>query len=503
MTIRRTSCFVIAPLGFVENPYSACAFLVRVPKSLYFKLLIYAPRAAPIATSLMKVHSIIRSCARDRAWRFSVAATVPPKQKRVPPAPCAGQNILAAIRKSITIMVLATIFASFAAPGRAAVATPAGVDTNPLNLDPLVRQAFDCFYILDYEGALSRFERVQAKNPANPLAADYVLNTVIFRELYRLDLLDTTFYAHDGFLNSKHAAAADPAVASRVNLLFSKAIELSEQQLHENSEDVDALFARGWARSLRAVYIGFIDRSYVSALHFALQARSDNEKVLKLDPRYIDAKLIVGVHQYVTGSLPFGLKMLVGAAGITGSKSKGIEDLRDAGAHGVISSVEARTALGLFLRREARYDEAIAVTRTLTEQFPRDFLFRLELANLTKDIGEGQAAITQYQQLIEQAKKPGYFPSAHLELAWFGLADTLQGQKNYAEAAEAYNQATAQPTISVDLKSRCDLNSGKMYDLLNERDMALKQYQVVLIQDGDSAQADFARKYLKSPFTVR
>ena len=41
--------------------------------------------------------------------------------------------------------------------------------------------------------------------------------------------------------------------------------------------------------------------------------------------RYIDAKLIVGVHQYVTGSLPFGLKILAGAAGITGSKSKGIQ----------------------------------------------------------------------------------------------------------------------------------------------------------------------------------
>jgi tetratricopeptide (TPR) repeat protein len=168
----------------------------------------------------------------------------------------------------------------------------------------------------------------------------------------------------------------------------------------------------------------------------------------------------------------------------------------------VISSVEARTALGLFLRREARYDEAIAVTQSLTEQYPRDFLFRLELANLTKDAGEGQAAIKQYEQLIEQAKRPGYFPSARLELAWFGLADTLQGQKNYAEAAAAYNQATIQPTISLDLKSRCDLNSGKMYDLLNERDMALKQYEAVLRQDSDSAQAESARKYLKSPFTV-
>ena len=291
---------------------------------------------------------------------------------------------------------------------------------------------------------------------------------------------------------------------NEVNSLYlHKAVELSEQQLSKHPEDVDALFARGWARSLRAVYIGLMERSFVSALHVALQARSDNEKVLRLDPRYIDAKLVVGVHQYVTGSLPFGLKILAGAAGITGSKAKGIEDLRDAGARGVITSVEARTALGLFLRREAKYDEAIAVTRSLTEEYPRDFLFRLELANLTKDAGQGKAAIAEYQQLLEQAKKPGFFPSAHLELAWFGLADTLQGQKNYAEAAAAYNEATAQPTISMDLKSRCDLNSGKMYDLLNERDMALRQYEAVLRQDGDSAQADSARKYLKSPFTAQ
>jgi tetratricopeptide (TPR) repeat protein len=400
------------------------------------------------------------------------------------------------------IINLAIILLFFPALGHGAVTTASGVDTNPLNLDPLVRQAFERFYILDYDGALSRFEKVQEKNPDNPLAVDYVLDTVIFRELYRLDLLDTTFYAHDGFLNGKHAVAAAPAVTERVNSLFANATTLSEQQLSKRPEDVDALFARGWARSLRAVYIGLSQRSFVSALHVALQARADNEKVLKLDPRYVDAELVVGVHQYVTGSLPLGFKILAGVAGITGSKSKGIADLREAGEHGVISSVDARTALGLFLRREARYDEAIEVTRSLTEQYPRDFLFRLELANLTKDAGEGNAAIAQYRQLLEQAKKPGYFPSAHLELAWFGLADTLQGQKNYAEAALAYNQATAQPTISVDLKSRCDLNSGKMYDLLNQRDMALKQYEVVLRQDGDSAQAESARKYLKSPFTV-
>src|SRR3984885_5479722 len=226
---------------------------------------------------------------------------------------------------------LALIFTLLTASGRGAVTTPAGVDTNPLNLDPLVRQAFQRFYILDYDGALSTFEKVQAQNPDNPLAVDFVLDAVIFRELYRLDLLDTTFYAHDGFLNGKHAVVADRAVAEQINSLFTRAIDLSEQQLSKKPEDVDALFARGWARSLRAVYIGMVERSFASALHVAMQARGDNEKVLRLDPKYMDAKLVVGVHQYVTGSLPFGLKILAGAAGITGSKSKGIEELKDAG----------------------------------------------------------------------------------------------------------------------------------------------------------------------------
>ena len=80
-----------------------------------------------------------------------------------------------------------------------------------MNLDPQVKQAFQRFYILDYDGALARFEKIQAANPTNPLAVDYVLDAVLFRELYRLDLLDTTFYAHDGFLNGKHASGRRPS----------------------------------------------------------------------------------------------------------------------------------------------------------------------------------------------------------------------------------------------------------------------------------------------------
>ena len=117
----------------------------------------------------------------------------------------------------------------------------------------------------------------------------------------------------------------------------------------------------------------------------------------------------VGVHQYIVGSLPVGFKILAGLAGITGSKTKGIDDLQEAGANGTITSVEARTALGLFLRREAKYDDAEVVMRSLADQYPRDFLFRLEVANLTKDSGNGPQAIAEYRALLHQARATELF----------------------------------------------------------------------------------------------
>ena len=402
------------------------------------------------------------------------------------------------------LMILLMPAALFPSAVWGSVTTSTGITTDPLNLEQPVRQAYQEFYILDYDGALARFEKIQADHPTDPIAVDYLLDCTLFKELYRLDLLDTTFYAHDGFLTGKHlASAADPAVAARINSLIQQAVGLANDRLAANPKDTDAIFARGWAHSLDAIYTGLVNRSFLSALHMALQARSDNEKVLGLSPNYVDAKLVVGVHNYVVGSLPFAFKMMAGLAGIKGSKSKGIEDLEDDGSRGILSSVEARTALALFLRREARYSDAIAVMQSLRQEYPRDFLFCLEVANLTKDVGNGHEAIAEYRALLKKSQKKGYFPTAHTELAWFGLAEALRGQRDYGGAASAYDQAAAQPTTNGELRGRCQLNAGEMYDILNQRDKAQRQYQAVLLNQPGSAQADAARKYLKSPFMLR
>jgi tetratricopeptide (TPR) repeat protein len=213
--------------------------------------------------------------------------------------------------------------------------------------------------------------------------------------------------------------------------------------------------------------------------------------------------MVMGIYQYVVGALPFAFKLLIGFAGIHGSKAGGMALLQDASARGVITSVESRTATTLFLRREAKYPQAEEIARGLAQQYPHDFLFNLEEANLSKDAGDGPKAIAEYRSVVENAKRPGYFPSSHLELAYFGLADTLRGQKQYAESAETYREAAYLPTTSTELKRRCLLAAGEDYDMMNDREKARQQYQAVIDAGGDSTQADQARKYQHSAYTGR
>ena len=374
------------------------------------------------------------------------------------------------------------------------------VDTNPLNRDPQVRDAFLRFYIMDYNGAISRFETVQAEHRNDPLATDYLLYTTLFKELYRLDLLDTTFYANDGFLTGKHTVVEDPQARDQIMGLSDQAVDQANVELKTNQNDVNALFARGWAKSLQATYLAMVERSFSPALHLALQARSDHARVLQLNPNYVDAKLVVGTYEYVVGALAFPFKILIGFAGIHGSKATGLEMLQDAGARGVITSVEARTCMMLFLRREAKYQDAELIAEGLVTEYPRDFLFRLEVANLQKDAGLGLKAISSYREVVDLSKKPGYFATMHLELVYFGLADSLRGQHLYSDAVGAYLEAAHQPTTSPELKRRCILAAGQVYDLMHDHDKAKQQYQAVIDAGSDSAQADQARKYIKSAY---
>jgi hypothetical protein len=401
--------------------------------------------------------------------------------------------------RSIKILSILLLAFTLAASVHAQSYDPAA-HTDPINLTPQVREAHEHFYNLDYDGALSRFEAIQRANPQNPMATGYVLMTLIFRELYHQDLLDTTYYAHDSFLTSKRNVPVPQATRDRIEQLTSSAIAMSDQLIKANPNNANAYFARGYARGMHAAFITLVDHSYVTAARQGLASRNDSEQTLRIDPGYADAKMAIGIQQFAVASLPRILRIMIGITGVTGNKEKGLDLLRESAAHGVVTTIESRTALSLFLRHDARYPEALAVQRGLAEQYPRDYLFRIEEANLTKDKGDGPAAIDAYKKVLEDARKPDFFTDPRLQMTYFGLADTQRGQNLIAEAAENYLNAAAQPKCSDWLRRRAQLNAGQMFDLLHQRDQAVKQYQMASAGGGDQSQADAARHYMRTPY---
>ena len=211
-------------------------------------------------------------------------------------------------------------------------AAPVPVHTNPLNNDPLVREAFDHFYNLDYPGAVERFQRFHAAHPGDPQPTVLLLEAVVFQELYRLDLREPPSTPTTASLPAATPPKKTPQTRDRILSLADEAVREADWRVSRNSNDVDALYARAWARALECTYLSMVERAYGAGFRLATKAKDDAERVLEIDPNYVDAKLVAGVYQYVVGALPWPFKIIIGFAGITGSKSEGMAMLHDAAA---------------------------------------------------------------------------------------------------------------------------------------------------------------------------
>lgn len=382
-------------------------------------------------------------------------------------------------------------------PGVSAVADT----TYPLNNDPTVKQALERFYNLDYDGAQSKLETVLKEHPQDPMAMGYVLTVVIFRELYNEDLLDTTYYAHENFLSSGRKVEIPHEVRQRIEDLTNGAVAVCDQRIKQNEDDKDAYFARSYVRGMHAAFLTLADHSFAGAAHQGLSSRNDAEEALKLDPNYTDAKMAIGIQQFAAGSLPRWVRMMVGIFGMGGNKERGLALLRECAAHGTLTRVESMTALMLFLRHDGRYDDAVRVAEQLSSMYPHDYLYRLELANLSKDGGHGPQAIGLYKNVLSDAARHGYFIDARLQLAYFGLAETERGQGQVEEALDDYLSAAKQPKCSEWMRKRAQLNAGMMYDLLHRHQDAVAQYELAAGPGVDQSQADAAHRYIKSAYT--
>jgi tetratricopeptide (TPR) repeat protein len=364
--------------------------------------------------------------------------------------------------------------------------------------DNLARTGFDHFYNLDYERAIRDFESDLKAHPNDPFAVNHLLTARLFHELYGMGVLDTAYYSNNSFISQPHRKP-DPQEQEKIKQLINTALKLEDDRLEQDNKDVNMLYARGVTRGLRATYTALVERSWFAALRSALGARRDHQRVLELDPSYTDAKMVVGIHNYVVGSLPWGVKIAVSVVGIGGNRKKGIEYLYEvANCTSCQASSDAKVVLALFLRREGRYPEGLDVIRSLTRSYPRNVLFALEEPNILRAQGKNQDSEAAYRKIFQQGREGRY--NGHYELAAYSLGELLRAQKDYQGAADAYNLVDTVREPDAEAQQRANLAAGEMYDLMKKRDLALKKYQTVIAEDSGSQPADSARKHIKEAY---
>lgn len=364
--------------------------------------------------------------------------------------------------------------------------------------DPTTDSAFDHFYNMEYDRATQDFERILEKHPNDPFAVNHLLTAILMHDLYDTGSMNTGDYTNDSFIG-RTPRPTDARIKVRIKELVHRAQNLEEQQLKANPNDVNALYCRGVTRAQFSVYTGLVERAWFSALRNAVGARRDHERVLELDPQYVDAKMVVGTHNYVVGNLPWSVKVAAAIAGLSGSKEKGLDYLREVAKGNGENAVDAKVVLTLFLRREHQYDEALAYMQELTNRYPHNHLFPTEVANLERAAGRLDDAEATYRK-VWQNGRDGKYANLHYELAAWGLGELLRSKKDLNGAAAAYELVNQAPNPDPDTLQKANLAAGEMYDLLQKRDLAMKKYETVLAGNANTGPADQARRYIREAY---
>ncbi|HET7113828.1 MAG TPA: hypothetical protein VFI57_09305 [Pyrinomonadaceae bacterium] len=250
---------------------------------------------------------------------------------------------------------------------------------NRARLDTLRAEGYEALYNLDYEGARKRFREMIQLAPENPSGPQCMAASLWVEQLNESWELKATLYSTKAYTDGKRNA--DPAQVAEFRKWIRQTKTLSEAKLKQNPRDVEALYFLGAAQGLDAAYAAAVERKYRAALSKGSDAVDRHKEVLKIVPDFRDAELTIGLQNYIVGSLPLPLRMIAGTMGVRGSKKRGLETLERVSIEGHWARDLARVLLIDLYKREKRWKDAVATAHVLSEKYPRNYLFKLQMAD--------------------------------------------------------------------------------------------------------------------------
>jgi hypothetical protein len=271
--------------------------------------------------------------------------------------------------------------------------------------DPLEERGFRHFYNLEYGQALDAFSEQAAKDPSSPDAQNHIATTILFREMFRAGKLDSDLITSNNSFLKMSKLKLDAADEQQFSAAVNRAISLAQERLAKNPNDTGAIYALGVSHGLLGNYSFVVRKAWRESLREVTTARKLHNRVTEIDPDFVDARLLEGLHDYVVGSLPLGWKLLGAVAGFHGDRKKGVETLKLVSEQGRINRIDAAMMLAAIYRREKKPEEAILLLNDLIASLPGNFLLRIELAETYGDLSDKTKALAVLAELDQNSEK--------------------------------------------------------------------------------------------------
>src|ERR1041384_8026226 len=385
-------------------------------------------------------------------------------------------------------------------------------DAERTQFEELRRSGLDALYNIDYDKAQRDFKEIIQLFPNHPGGYQLLAARVWIKTLYESRRLQVSLYSSESFYVNGDDKV-DPKIVTEFRNLTREAKRLAEAKLKQEPKNIEALDFLANTEGLKASFEEAVERRHFAALRDGNDAVDHHREVLKLDPKYVDAQITIGLYEYVVGALPLPVKILAGATGYRGSKKRGLALLEQVAKEGRWSQDDAKTVLILLYTREKRFEDVLKLMRELSAKYQRNYLLRLEtadalvsLAGIKRKAKDNMAAVQAEKEAfatfdeVLRDRNVRDAAARALDLIHFKYGEALLIAGYNDRAAKEFLAATKVEHAEPGLVTMAHLFAARAYDVAGKRDEAVAQYKEVLARPNVNDAHDEAKKGLRQAY---
>jgi tetratricopeptide (TPR) repeat protein len=296
---------------------------------------------------------------------------------------------------------------------------------------------------LDHDEAVAALKASIAADP-NHLAGYRLLGGALWSHaLFERGAITTDDFTGEN-ASAYRKRAGDPELDRVAAELLRRSDALAAAIRNGSTTSIEAHYEVGAAYRFLSTLEGTIGGREWRSLGAARHAYREHQRVLSIAPQRGDAKLTVGLYQYLVSTMPVWARLVAVVAGLDNDRQLGIRFVEQSAATDGEMQASAMFSLVVIYNEEQRYGDAVAMIRRLQARYPRNRLLWLEAACTELRAGraaDARASIEHGLHMLDSDPRP----RAYGELArWHYHHGVALARLNQIDLAEPQLRAALQ-----------------------------------------------------------